>query len=166
MKNIFFCSMFVLFAVASCRSDDPDGQQIDQVLNLYIDSAGIDLLNSNNIPYYSTIVLNDEYGLTDSAPVSFSYAYDADSLRYIDYVAGATRVLVDSSDSDNKIYQSKIALQITKKLDDENTASFSDTLILNYRSNASIFQLQNAWYNKSLVFTKTEGQSNVIKVTK
>ncbi len=166
MKNVFFSSVLAFFAMMSCRNDDVEVQQIDQVMNLYIDSAGVDLLNTKNNYSYTSVIFNDEYGITDTAPVSFTYAYDADSIRYIDYVAGATRILVDSSDSSNKIYESKIALRIIKKLDSETTTSFSDTLILKYRSTPDIFQLQNAWYNNVLVFTKTEGQSNIIKVTK
>ncbi|MGC4128191.1 MAG: hypothetical protein QM564_01230 [Bergeyella sp.] len=166
MKNIFFGSLIVFFAFLSCGSEEPDGQYIDQIVHLYIDSAGQDMLNSNISGSYTAVTMNDEYGTTDSAPVSVSIKSDADTVRYIEYVAGAKRILVDSSDVNNKIYQSKISLTLTRKVNDTLNSTFSDILILNYRYTPDVFQLQEAYYNNQLVFTKTAGQPNIVKVIK
>ncbi|MCB4234233.1 hypothetical protein LDL59_01505 [Kaistella anthropi] len=47
-------------------------QQIDRILQVYIDSAGQDMLNSNLKGGYTNISMNDVYGITDNAPVSFN----------------------------------------------------------------------------------------------
>ncbi len=166
MKNIFFALVIVFAAAVSCRNDDDLVQQIDQVVNLYIDSAGIDMLNSSVSGSYKTVTMNDVNGITDTAPVSVSIKSDEDTIRYIDYVSGARRIIIDSSDANTKIYESKIAIIFTKKLTDSTTSTFSDTLILNYVLKPEVFRLEKAWYNNNLVFTKVDGQSNIIKITK
>lgn len=165
-KNIFFAAMVFGAAVVSCRSDDDLAQQIDQVVLLYIDSAGKDMLNTGISGSYQSVTMNDVNGLTDTAPVSFTQKYDLDSLRYIEYVAGARRILVDSSDAGAKVYQSRIALIITQKKSDSVTSVFSDTLVLNYVLKPDIFYVDKAWYRNRQVFTKTPGQANIVKVTK
>ena len=80
----------VFFALISCRNDDSDVQKIDQIIHLYIDSAGQDMLNSNIPGSYVSVQGNDEYGLVDSAPVNFSNKKDADTVNYLEYVAERT----------------------------------------------------------------------------
>lgn len=166
MKNIFLGVWVIVFAITGCRSNDDGVQQIDQVLNIYIDSAGQDMLNAKISGSYQNLVLNDINGFTDIAPVSGPVQSDRDTIRYIEYVAGARRILIDSSNTDAKIYQSKISLIFTKKTSDTTTSTFNDVLTLNYVMKPDVFQIQNAWYNQKLVFTKAEGLPNIIKVSK
>lgn len=165
MKNIFFLSLVVLLAFLSCRKDDVEVQQIDQILQVYIDSAGQDMLNSNLKGGYTNISMNDVYGITDNAPVSFNQKKDADTISYIEYVAGSRRVLVDSSAS-QKIYESKIALAMTKKINDSVSFSINDTMIVQYNSSPQLFQVSKVWYNGQLKFTKVQDQLNIVKIVK
>ena len=103
MKNVFFTLLMVFFALISCRNDESDVQKIDQIIHLYIDSAGQDMLNSNIPGSYVNVQGNDEYGLVDSAPVNFSNKKDADTVNYLEYLAGARRIGIDSV-GDNKNY--------------------------------------------------------------
>ena len=165
MKNIFFLFLVVLLAFLSCRKDDLEVQQIDQILQVYIDSAGQDMLNSNLKGGYTNISMNDVYGITDNAPVSFNQKKDADTISYIEYVAGSRRVLVDSSAS-QKIYESKIALAMTKVINDSTNYSINDTMIVHYNSSPTLFQVANVWYNGQLKFTKVQDQPNIVKIVK
>ena len=69
MKNVFFLTVIIFSAFLSCRSDEDAVQRIDQVINLYIDSLGQDMLNSKVPGSYTNSRMNDVYGLTDNAPV-------------------------------------------------------------------------------------------------
>ena len=97
MKNVFFTLLMVFFALISCRNDDRDVQKIDQIIHLYIDSAGQDMLNSNIPGSYVNVQGNDEYGLVDSAPVNFSNKKDADTVNYLEYLAGAELILWETT---------------------------------------------------------------------
>lgn len=165
MKNVFFVMTLAFFAFLSCRNDEINVQQIDQVLNLYIDSAGQDMLN-NKIPgSYTTISWNDINGLTDNAPVSFSTKKDADTVTYLEYLAGAKRIAIDSA-GDSKTYESRIALALTKKVNDSTNAVSNDTMVIQYSSTPDVFQVSKIWYNNILYFTKVQGQPNIVKITK
>ncbi|UJF31023.1 hypothetical protein L0B70_06500 [Kaistella sp. 97-N-M2] len=165
MKNVFFVMTLAFFAFLSCRNDEINVQQIDQVLNLYIDSAGQDMLN-NKIPgSYTTISWNDINGLTDNAPVSFSTKKDADTVTYLEYLAGAKRIAIDSA-GDSKTYESRIALALTKKVNDSTNAISNDTMVIQYSSTPDVFEVSKIWYNNILYFTKVQGQPNIVKITK
>ncbi len=164
MKNVFFLTIIVFFAFVSCRSDDDSVQRIDQVINLYIDSLGQDMLNSKVPGSYSNSRMNDVYGLTDNAPVSFTIKKDADTISYIEYLAGAKRIGIDSS-ATSKTYESKLALFLTKKVNDTNRVT-NDTITIQYLSTPELFQVSKLWYNGVLQFTKVEGQPNTVKIVK
>jgi len=165
MKNFFFLSVVAFFAFLSCRSDDVEVQQIDQIIQLYIDSAGQDMLNTNLKNGYTNIKMNDVYGITDSAPVSFNQKKDTDTINYIEYLAGAKRIAIDSTAS-NKIYESKIALSMTKKINDSVNYSINDTMVVQYNSSPQLFQVAKVWYNCELKFTKVQDQPNIVKIVK
>ena len=164
MKNVFFLTIIVYFAFVSCRSDEELVQRIDQVFNLYIDSLGQDMLNSKVPGSYTNSRMNDVYGLTDNAPVSFTIKKDADTISYIEYLAGAKRIGIDSSGT-SKTYESKVALFLTKKVNDSNRVS-NDTITFQYLSTPELFQVSKLWYNGVLQFTKVEGQPNTVKIVK
>ncbi|KIA89346.1 hypothetical protein [Kaistella jeonii] len=165
MKNLFFIATVAFFAFLSCRNDDRAVQQIDQILNIYIDSAGQDMLNSKIKGSYITIRWNDINGLTDTAPVSFNNNKDADTLNYMEYLAGAKRIAIDSSGS-SKTYESKINLFLTKRINDSTTSTGKDLMVIHYTSTPELFQVSSIWYNNILKFTKVQGQPNIVKITK
>ena len=164
MKNVFFLTIIVFFALLSCRSDEDSVQKIDQVINLYIDSLGQDMLNSKVPGSYMNSQMNDVYGLTDNAPVSFTIKKDADTLSYIEYLAGAKRIGIDSTAS-SKTYESKVALFLTKKVNDSSKVT-NDTITIQYLSTPQLFQVSKIWYNGILQFTKVDGQPNTVKIVK
>ncbi|MGA9211109.1 hypothetical protein [Kaistella sp.] len=164
MKNLFFLTLVMFFAFLSCRSGEESVQKIDQVIKLYIDSAGQDMLNAKLSGSYVFTSMNDVYGLTDNAPVSVSIKKNSDTINYIEYLAGAKRIGIDSSGS-MKIYESKIALRLTKKIHDSNRVT-NDTMTIQYQSTPNLFQVAKIWYNGTLQFTKVEGQSNTVKIVK
>lgn len=165
MKNIFFTLVILFFAFISCRDEDRIVQKIDQVMRLYIDSAGQDMLNSNIPGSYSNIQWNDVYGLNDIAPVNFSNTQDIDTVNFLEYVAGAKRIGVDSIDN-QKIYESKIALNLTRIINDSTNAVTNDTMTIQYLSTPEIFHVSKVWYNNVLSFTKVDGEPNIIKIKK
>ena len=164
MKNVFFLTIIVFFALLSCRSDEDSVQKIDQVINLYIDSLGQDMLNSKVPGSYMNSQMNDVYGLTDNAPVSFTIKKDADTISYIEYLAGAKRIGIDSTAS-SKTYESKVALFLTKKVNDSSKVT-NDTITIQYLSTPQLFQVSKIWYNGILQFTKVDGQPNSVKIVK
>ena len=164
MKNVFFLTVIIFSAFLSCRSDEDAVQRIDQVINLYIDSLGQDMLNSKVPGSYTNSRMNDVYGLTDNAPVSFTIKEDADTISYIEYLAGAKRIGIDSSGT-SKTYESKVALFLTKKVNDSNRVT-NDTITIQYLSTPELFQVSKLWYNGVLQFTKVEGQPNTVKIVK
>ena len=139
-------------------------QKIDQVINLYIDSLGQDMLNTKLAGSYISSTMNDVYGLTDNAPISISIKKDADTINYIEYLAGAKRIAIDST-ANSKTYESKIALNLTKKIADANRIT-NDTMTIQYLSTPNFFQVSKIWYNGVLQFTKVEGQPNTVKIVK
>ena len=166
MKNSFFFLAIVLLGFLSCRNDNVTGQQIDQVIHLYIDSANQDMLNSKIPNSYTDVKMNDVYGITDNAPVTFSPKIGTtDTIHFIEDVAGARRIRIDST-ATFKIYESKIALRLTKKTSATTNAIINDTLTVNYLWTPELFQVSKIWYNNSLKFTKVEGQPNIVKITK
>ena len=164
MKNVFFLLLAVFVVFLSCRSDEDSVQKIDQIINLYIDSLGQDMLNTKLAGSYISSTMNDVYGLTDNAPISISIKKDADTINYIEYLAGAKRIAIDST-ANSKTYESKIALNLTKKIADANRIT-NDTMTIQYLSTPTLFEISKVWYNDVLQFNKVEGQPNVIKISK
>lgn len=165
MKNLFFLMLVAFLGFISCRNDENDVQKIDQIMQLYIDSLGQDMLNVKLPGSYTTTSMNDVYGLTDNAPVTFSVKKDADTVSFIEYVAGAKRIRIDSTEL-SKTYESKIALTLIKSINDSVKRTTNDTMTIQYLSTPTLFEISKVWYNDVLQFTKVEGQPNVIKISK
>ena len=164
MKNVFFLLLAVFVVFLSCRSDEDSVQKIDQIINLYIYSLCQDMLNTKLAGSYISSTMNDVYGLTDNAPISISIKKDADTINYIEYLAGAKRIAIDST-ANSKTYESKIALNLTKKIADANRIT-NDTMTIQYLSTPNFFQVFKIFYNVVLQFTKVEGQPNTVKIVK
>ena len=165
MKNLFFLVMVAFFAFLSCRGDEESVQKIDQIINLYIDSLGQDMLNSKIPGSYVASSMNDVYGLRDTAPGSFTLKKDQDTVNYIEYLAGATRIGIDSTEN-SKTYESKIELRLTKQINDSTRGITKDLIKIQYLSTPTLFQVSKIWYNDELQFTKVEGQPNTVKIVK
>lgn len=168
MKNLLFGIVLGCFALMGCRSDEDSIQKIDQIMSFYIkDAAGNDLLLPNSIGSYTTVSMNDVLAPVDNAPVSNSRKMTADSIYYLEYIAGATRQLVNGADSDDRIYRSQIGIALVKKLTDSTVSEpVNDTLEILYRWTPSIFEVSKVNYNKQLIFTKVADQPNNVTIIK
>lgn len=165
MRNLFFLAIIICFGFLSCRNNDEPVQKIDQIINLYIDSLGQDMLNSNIKGSYTNISMNDLNGLTDNAPVNFTNKKDADTVNYIEYLAGAKRIAIDST-AVLTTYESRITLSLTKRINDSTNGVSRDLVRIQYTSTPELFQVSKVWYNEVLKFTKVEGQPNILKISK
>ena len=163
-----FCFFIMAMLLFSCRGEEEsDLQKIDQVINVYLhDNSGVDLLNTNIKGGYTTVSgqdLNADKALQEIS--GFSVKKDKDTIAYIDYVAGAKKILLDSISPVQKRYQSDFYLNLSKIINKE-TVTDTDTVKVEYNWTPTLFQVSKIWYNQKLVFTKVEGQSNIIKIVK
>ena len=164
IKLLLFLSLFFFL---SCRNEENDVQKIDQVINIYMHNEdGVYLLNTRIKGGYTSVSgqdLNADRALQTIS--GFSVKKDKDTVAYIDYVAGATKLLKDSISSAEKRYQSDFYLNLSKTVD-KNTVIDTDTVKIEYNWSPAVFQVSKIWYNQKLVFTKAEGQPNIIKIVK
>ena len=169
MKNIFCLLLVSCLGLIACRNDEANRlQQIDQVIRIYVkDANGKDLLN-NNLKGTYTFTAYDLGGIRDKTQISkiSGPKTDQDTIRFIEYIDGATRVLKDSISPELKNYESVIAFEFTKKVNDTISQSILDTMRVNYRWTPQIFQVSSIFWNKNKVFTKVEGQPNTIVIVK
>jgi hypothetical protein len=168
MRNIIFGFLVVFGAFLSCRSVyDDDLQKIDQIINMYMrNSDGRDLFHKKKDTTYFTYSMNDVNGIADNSPVSSSLKATADSTLFIEYIAGAKRVGLDTLDPDNKTYHSVISLSLIKRLNNTILDTINDTLEIQYRMTPSVFEVSKIYYNDTLRFTKEPGGSNVMTIIK
>ncbi|WP_415324376.1 hypothetical protein [Chryseobacterium sp. MMS23-Vi53] len=167
MRNIVFGLLVIFCAFLSCGSDNDDLQKIDQILNIYMkNGAGRDLFHKKKDNSYFTYSLNDVNGVADNAPVSASLKATADSTLYMEYIAGARRIGVDTLDPSNKIYRSDIEVSLVKRLNDQILDTINDKLRIEYRMTPSVFEVSKVYYNDTLRFTKQPGSSNVVTIVK
>lgn len=167
MKNIFFGVLVVFFAFLSCRTGDDELQSIDQILNIYMkNESGRDLFNNRKDSTYFAYSLNDIDGGADIAPVNSSLRATADSTLFIEYIAGARRIGIDTLNPDNKIYQSRIAVSLIKRVNNTVLDTIQDELRIEYRMTPSVFEVSKVYYNDTLRFTKQPGSPNVVTIVK
>lgn len=166
-KNLWGISLSLL-ALLSCRSDEEILQNIDQIMTFYMkNAAGKDLLNPTAVGSYSNIKMNDVFGEADNSPVSFSGpTMQTDSTYNIEYTAGATRRLLASDTEDNRIYNSKIALNLSLKVNDTLFQTVLDTMEIQYRWTPSLFEISKVFYKKKEVFAKTPTSGNTFTIIK
>ncbi|WP_379966558.1 hypothetical protein [Epilithonimonas sp. UC225_85] len=163
--SIILSAVILLF---SCQRDEDEIQAIDQVLKLYMHNAdGQDLLNSKIPGSYSTPTLLDLLGEENEQAVSgYTFPKDADTVVYMDYPAGAIRLLRDSSISpEQKTYYSRFIIRLPKTINNV-VVNDDDTIEIEYNWTPSLFQLSKLWYNKELKFTKIQGQPNIVRIVK
>lgn len=150
-----------------CRGDENEYQVIDQVLKMYVRSASNpDLLNSKIPGSYTSVSLLDLLSETAQAPISgSSLQKDSDTITYLDYAAGAVRELKDSISPELKTYRSRFLIRYSKTMNSQ-TVNDDDTIEIEYRWTPSLFELSKLWYDNQLIFTKVEGQPNMITIIK
>lgn len=167
-SNIFFIALTILFvSLSSCKSNDDEPQYIDQIIDLYIkDSNNKDLLKDNSAGSYIAFSANDVQGLLDNSPVSFQKKMTVDSTFYLEYMAGAKRITLDSVNPTDRTYQSIIALNFTQKINDTTNVAVLDTMKIIYKWAPSVFEVSKVYYNNDLKFTKQNGQPNVVTIVK
>lgn len=168
MKNIIFGILIIFFALISCKSDDDSLQKIDQIFDLYMkNSAGQDLLNSKKTGSFISYSVNDVFGDKDISPVVTTLKMTPDSLFYIEYLAGAKRVLDStySPDAAERIYHSKMTLSLVKKVNNVND-TITDVLQIDYRFTPTVFEVSKVYYNNQLKFTKQPNIPNVVTIIK
>ena len=139
---------------------------VERCIRQPVNTAGQDLLNSRIKGSYSTVILQDLLGQKDlQAITGYSFPKDADTVVYMDYPAGAIRLKVDSLSNDNvQTYYSRFVIRLTKT--DAVPPDDFDTIKIEYKSTASLFQISKLWYNNELKFTKVPGQPNIVKIIK
>lgn len=150
-----------------CRGDQEEFQVIDQVLKMYVKSpSNQDLLN-NKIPgSYSSVSLLDLLSETALTPVSgSSLLKDSDTITYLDYAAGATRLLKDSISPELKTYRSRFIIRYSKT-NNSQTVNDDDIIEIEYKWTPSVFELSKLWYDNELKFTKVTGQPNIVTIVK
>lgn len=167
MKIKFLLLTSVVFLFSCRKEDENDIQKIDQIINVYVhDKSGVDLLNTNLKGGFTTVSaqdLNADRALQEIS--GFSVKKDKDTVAYIDYTAGAVKMLTDSISPVQKRYRSDFYLNLTKIVN-KNSVTDSDTVKVEYNWTPTLFQVSKIWYNQKLVFTKVEGQANIIKIVK
>lgn len=166
MKNIFWGMLVIVFALLSCRGDENDSlQRIDQIMNIYIkNSAGQDLLNSKKAGSFIGYSINDQNGTTDIAPVSIPLKMTTDSIYYMEYIAGAKRVTMDSISPDNRTYRSDLVFSLRRTVNNV-PDTINDAMRIEYRWTPTLFQVSKVIYNgEEVKFTKDGNESNSINV--
>lgn len=166
-KPIAIIIFFAIILLFSCKRDDEDVQMIDQILDLYIkNSTGQDLLNSKLEGSYSTPVLLDLLGETDLQNISgYVLLKNSDTINYLEYTAGAIRLLKDSVSPQQKTYYSNFVIRLSKT-ENEQTIVDDDTIRIEYDWTPALFQLSKLYYNNQLKFTKISGKPNIVTIVK
>lgn len=161
----FLKLLSLLIVLFSCRGENIDDiRKIDQILKIYVrNSAGVDLLNKSNTGSFYSVELKDLSALRDRVSVAATLRTDDSSNKYLEYIAGATRVLQTNSTETKKNYKSDIAVQFKA------TASadiVEDRMQIFYDDTSAAFQISSVTYNNVVIFTKVEGQPNIITIVK
>ena len=142
------------------KTETIDDKIILNELEKYTSEYNLSIETEEELGY----TINDVYGATDVVPVPMTLKKTADTINYLEYIAGAKRIAMDANNPPQN-YQSKIAFAFQKKLGN-NTVTTNDTLVLNYTMSPTLFQINNATYNGISVFTKNPNTDNIIKIFK
>lgn len=155
----------LLIFVFSCRGESVDDlQKIDQILHIYFkNSAGTDLLNNKNTESFYSVELKDLAADRDRVSVTATSKTDADGNKFLEYIAGANRILQPNSTDSHQIYKSDIAVQY--KTSDSATV-VEDRMEIFYDNTPQVFQIKSVFYNNDKIFQKVEGQPNIITIVK
>ncbi|MGU3376709.1 hypothetical protein [Chryseobacterium sp. M5A1_1a] len=167
MKSIVFGILIIVFAVTSCSRDDDSLQRIDQILNVYMKngSNNQDLLNNKKTGSYTSYTVNDIFGDRDNSPVSIPLKMTTDSVFYMEYIAGAKRIKMDSVSPSNpgtgNSYHSQMQITFVKTINNA-TETTIDILEIQYRKSPTLFQVSKVLYNGKEEFSKDADAPNSI----
>lgn len=159
-------SVLIMLWMISCQREDTPVREIDQVSRIYIDSAGIDMLNDSLNISYKTRRYYDALGLTDNSAVSLQLKQNKNGRYFLEYTAGAVRKTLPTEHSPT-IVRSIIAFQMAYPA--HTTASIlpiQDTLILDYRFSDAEFRLISARYNGKEALHGKEENAHRIEIHK
>lgn len=161
----FLKLLSLLIFLFSCRGENIDDiRKIDQILKIYVkNSAEVDLLNKSNTGSFYSVELKDLSALRDRVSVTSTLRTDDSGTKYLEYIAGATRVLQPNSTETKKIYKSDIAVQFKATTSAD---IVEDRMQIFYDDTSAAFQISSVTYNNVVIFTKVEGQPNIITIVK
>lgn len=165
LKNIIFAFILILFFTISCRKNNGSTQQINQVVHIYIDSLGKDMLNTKLSGTYTAVSLKDIGGVYDQTAVSYNLKKNTDTVNYIEYVSGAKRNLLDSTSPYLKYYKSDMVLRLTKTVNSVSKTTI-DTVEVQYSWTPSLFQVSKIIYNKVSKPITVNGATNTVHIVK
>ncbi len=161
----FLKLLSLLIFLFSCRGENIDDiRKIDQILKIYVkNSAEVDLLNKSNTGSFYSVELKDLSALRDRVSVTSTLRTDDSGTKYLEYIAGATRVLQPNSTETKKNYKSDIAVQFKATTSAD---IVEDRMQIFYDDTSAAFQISSVTYNNVVIFTKVEGQPNIITIVK
>lgn len=165
MKPLFrTLLMLSVLLVLSCRGDEEyGGQKIDQVLRIYLENdLGEDLLDPSREPAPYGVSFIDLEAVRAGATVSAQKKEDSIKGNYLEYIAGATRVL-ESESGEEKTYRSSLQM-ITQAA--QSAPEQIDTLTLRYHSTPRDFALSEVLLGQSVLFSKSGQEINEIVIKK
>lgn len=166
MRNaLIFSLVAICLLVGSCQSESRDDlQYIDQILKVYVrNEDGKDLLNKNIDSSFYNISMVDLEASRNDVSVSYSQKQDVDTVNFIEYTSGATRVLESGDNATQAIYRSTIGVRYQKNTE---TTFDQDTMIIYYRFTPTVFEISTVNYNRKEVFTKEDGIENIVGIVK
>lgn len=167
MKQKISIFLIAIFSLLACRQDEDSIQHIDQVLDIYVKNAdGKDLLKPKITGNYTNVALLDLLADTDQKPVNSSILIGSDSIRYVEYLAGATRLVRDSVNENSKKYHSEMIMRFTKKITETQNITEDDTIKIEYNWTPQKFEVSKMWHSNKLVFTKSDSQPNIVNIVK
>lgn len=159
----YFLIIFSLISILSCRGDGLEhAQRIDQILHVYIQNAqGQDLLNKQIAGAYNSVEFKDLSAQYDRVSVNTTARIDDKQKHFLEYVAGATRVLQPNATDASRVYKSTIAIQYRLTA----TSPIQEGILeIFYSWTPTLFQVSSIYYNQKLIFQKSEGQTNIITI--
>ncbi|NAW52222.1 hypothetical protein GNY06_12830 [Elizabethkingia argentiflava] len=159
--------LFIGLATVSCRQEEGGLQRMEQVIHFYIQNPqGGDLLNPNDSLGYANRVnfvdLNADR--LDVQIGEVTPQIDEGGKNYLEYTAGATRVLVDSV-KDQKKYISDFVIKYQNREGDTKSMS-NDTLHVAYLWSPSIFRISEILLNRKKITEPTVGSPSKVVITK
>ena len=139
--------LLILFVVTSCNREEMSIPRIEQIVQMSVkDASGNDLLDTDNENAYK-IQLFDLRDVYDRTPVSAFTIKEGASGNYLEYTAGAKRILLDSISPAQKTYLSEMAV-VYSRIAGTQTVSSTDTLAIEYSWTPELFTVSEVRYNK------------------
>lgn len=149
MKWKVLLLIIFISVVFSCNREEMSIPKIEQVIRMYVkDTAGSDLLNSELPGSFTSVKFFDLKDVYDQTPVNtFNARQDNSGITFLEYTAGAKRILVDSVSPAQKTFLSEMAVVFTKSVNGQPVVE-TDTLSIEYSWTPELFTVSQIRYNK------------------